>query len=119
MREHWLRDFFRALEELDPDELLPYFDETACLRLGEGSPVVGKVDIRRAIVRFFETLRGMHYEHVGFWITEGSAVLEAEVTYTRRDGSTVTLPTASILRFEHRQVTDYHVLSEPAQLQAA
>ncbi|MBD3885913.1 nuclear transport factor 2 family protein [Phormidium tenue FACHB-886] len=72
---------------------------------------VGKQSIRDALAEFFATIKAMHHKNTGLWLGEDgdSAVYEVDVTYIRKDGTQVTLPCASILRFHNDQIYDFRM----------
>lgn len=80
-------------------------------RFSNQPPAVGKQAVRDGLAQFFETIQAMHHENTGLWLGEdgNSAVWEADVVYTRKNGTQVTLHGASILRSRNDQIYDFRM----------
>ncbi|MDV2996895.1 MAG: hypothetical protein N4J56_006600 [Chroococcidiopsis sp. SAG 2025] len=117
--QEWVREYFVTVDKLNVDNIIANFVENGQFRFGNAEPVVGKEAIRDALVKFFSAIKAMHHENVGLWLGDSSAVFEAEVTYTRQDGTTVTLPCVSILRFRDNFIYDFRMVMDAAPVFAA
>ncbi len=53
---------------------------------------------------------------MGRWESQDGTVAEAEVTYTRKDGSTVTVPVTTIYRGSGDLIEDYRIYIDLAPL---
>jgi hypothetical protein len=112
MSESWIRSFVRRLDQLDPDGILPDFADDACLRIN-GDVAVGAQSIRAAFQRLFARLETLRHRTVAvFQPHAGAAALEADLECVRADGRTVSIPAATILRFEGAKIVDYRVLAD-------
>jgi len=119
MSETWVRSFLSRLDSMQTDEVLPAFAEDACFRVGNEATVIGSQSIRRAIARMFAPLAQVRHELRHVWCPHpGTAIVEADVHYVRKDGKSVTLAQAEILRFEGQHIVDYRILIDPAPLAA-
>lgn len=110
--QEWVREYFATVDKLNADNIIANFVEDGRFRFGNAEPVVGNAAIRDALLEFFSAIKAMHHENVGLWLGDNSAVFEAEVTYTRQDGTTVTLPCASILRFRGNLIYDFRMVMD-------
>jgi ketosteroid isomerase-like protein len=114
--------FASAVDRMDPDELAGRFTEDGSFRFGNAEPVVGRRAIREAQAAFFSTIDGMRHDVQGIWSGkwEHGEVYsaEAEVTYTRKDGSEVKLPVTSTLRMKGDSVQDWRVFMDVSPLYA-
>ena len=68
------------------------------MRLGNAPPIEGRQAARDAWAAFCEGIEGVAHTPVAQWHSDHGTVAEAEVTYTRKDGGTVTVPVATIYR---------------------
>jgi ketosteroid isomerase-like protein len=117
--QEWVRKYFATVDKLNVDNIIANFAEDGRFRFGNAELAVGKEAIRDALAEFFSAINAMHHENVGLWLGDNSAVFEAEVTYTRQDGTTVTLPCVSILRFRDNFIYDFRMLMDAAPVSAA
>ena len=58
----------------------------------------------------------MSHAPVDRWESEEGTVVEADVTYTRKDGGTVTVPVVTIYRERDGEIVDYRVFIDLAPL---
>lgn len=68
------------------------------VQFGNWPRTSGRDAITAAIAQFFSGFQSLSHTSVGRWLDGGALVLEAEVTYLRHDGRTVTVPATTIFR---------------------
>jgi ketosteroid isomerase-like protein len=119
--DQWVLDFFRVVDAMDAPTLTEAFTEDATFRFGNNPPAVGRGQVEQAVSAFFSMIEGLSHEITGVWsgTWEGGEVtsVEAEVTYSRQDGTrTQPLPVTSTLRREGDQIRDYRIFMDVAPL---
>ena len=87
---------FAVVDRLDADGFAEYYAEDAVLRFGNAEPVHGREAIRRTYAEFFATLDGLRHDPQHYVHQDGTHLMEATVTYTRKDGSLVAVPAMSV-----------------------
>jgi ketosteroid isomerase-like protein len=111
-------DLFASIDAMDTEGFLSFIAEDGLFRFGSSPPVHGHAGIRQAVESFFATFAGLRHE-VTCLIREGDRVAcEGAVTYTRHDGSTITLPFANIFGLRQGLIGTYHVYIDIAPLYA-
>src|SRR3954453_17245998 len=117
-----MRTMYPLLDRTDRDEFASRFTEDGSFRFGNAEPVVGRSAIREAVAAFFSTIDGMRHDITGIWRgkwEQGEVYsVEAEVSYTRKDGSEVKLPVTSTLRMKGALVQDWRVFMDVSPLYA-
>jgi ketosteroid isomerase-like protein len=96
--QEWVRDTYAAVDTKDTEGYLRQLTADVRWRFGNGPELVGHEAVRGALIPFFAGLHGLSHHMSGQWRAGDAVILESEVTYTRRDGTTVTLPAATIYR---------------------
>jgi hypothetical protein len=86
------------------------------MRFGNAPPVEGRDAIRDAWASFCETLDGVSHDVVERWENGDATIVEAKVTYTRKDRSTVTVPVVTIYRAQGELIDDYRIFIDLAPL---
>lgn len=111
MNAQWVHNYFKVVDTLDADEIATHFTDDGKFRFSNQPPAMGRQAVRDALAHFFTTIQAMHHEKVGLWIGEdgNSAVWETDVIYTRKNGTQITLPCASILRSRNDQIYDFRM----------
>jgi ketosteroid isomerase-like protein len=89
-------EMFAVVDRLDADAFATYYAEDAVLRFGNAEPVRGRDAIRQTFADFFATLDGLRHDMQHHFYADDTHLAEAHVTYTRRDGSLVTVPAMSV-----------------------
>ena len=87
-----------AVDHKDAAGFAAVFAEDAWMRFGNAEPVIGRDAIEVAIAHFFTLFQGLHHDFTAIWAPDDAVILEGDVTYTRFDGSTVSMPFTTILR---------------------
>ncbi len=72
------------------------FTESGALRFGNNPQLTGRDQIREAITGFFTVMQSLSHRALHTTLKDDTLVLEAEVTYLRQDGATVTVPACTI-----------------------
>jgi ketosteroid isomerase-like protein len=107
---------FADIDSMDPDRFADHLAEDVRFRFGNADPVHGRAAVRDVWASFCEGIDGVRHDPVAQW-EEGDAVIaEAEVTYTRKDGSRVSLPVVTIYRSSGELIEDYRVFMDVAPL---
>jgi hypothetical protein len=65
---------------------------------------------------FCQTVDGVRHDPVEQWDAGTATIAESDVTYTRKDGATVTVPAVTIYRTEGALIQDYRVFIDLAPL---
>ena len=111
-------NLFASIDEMDTERFLSFIAEDGVFRFGSSPPVTGHDGIRAAVDGFFSTFAALQHE-LQRVIGEGDEVaVEGEVTYTRHDGSTVTLPFANVFQLTDGRIAVYNVYVDIAPLYA-
>jgi hypothetical protein len=92
----WLETTYEALDAKDVDAFVAQLTPGAELRYGNGTPVAGRVAIRDALNEFFGAIDAVSHAFTSQLRVDDTLLIEQMVTFTRRDGSVVVLPAASV-----------------------
>jgi len=95
-----VRKCFRVLDSLDADRLASYFSAGATVRLAGASPIVGRAAIRKAFVQLSLDVDELHHDPVTVWTAGSLSVLEADVTLTLGDRTTIAFPATYSIRWD-------------------
>ncbi len=109
-------DLFRAIDSKDPARFVSFLAPDARFRYGSAAPVTGRGAIAQAVAGFFGTIEALEHRVLHEWQDADSRVCEGEVTYTRHDGSRITLPFAVVLRPRAGLIRDYRIYVDIAPL---
>jgi hypothetical protein len=81
---------------MDVESFLAFIAPSGTFRFGSAPPVQGRAAIGEAVGGFFSSIAGLQHDVQRIITDEGVAVIEGEATYTRHDGSTISLPFVNV-----------------------
>jgi hypothetical protein len=95
----WAKDLYaNAVDRKDAAGFAAAFAPDGWVQFGNFPRTTGRAAITAVIAQFFEGFQSLAHKEVGSWLDGRTLVLEAEVTYLRHDGRSVTVPAATIFR---------------------
>jgi hypothetical protein len=95
----WAADLYaNVVDRKDAAGFAAAFTPDGWVQFGNWPRTTGRDAITAAIAQFFDGFQSLQHRSVGAWLDGRALVLEAEVTYLRHDGRTVTVPACTIFR---------------------
>lgn len=91
-----LQGLFESIDGQDTDRFVGFLTADASFRFGSAPAAVGRDAIHAAVDGFFGTIKGLSHELTTSFSQGDTVFCEGNVTYTRHDDSTVTLPFADV-----------------------
>lgn len=117
-QQAFLNGLFAAIDAKDTAGFLTHLTPTAEFRFGAAPPVAGRAAVGEAVDAFFSTIAGLSHEVTNVVARDGIIACEGSVTYTRHDGTTITLPFADVFDFEDGLIAGYRIYMEIGPLYA-
>lgn len=107
----WIGAYYEAADSLDIERLLKLHTDDTRLAFANAPVVEGKEGVRAAFSGFWSTIKAMSHRTTGAWSLHGGRVGIAEilVTYTRHDGSQVTIKACTTLRRRDGRVAEIRI----------
>ncbi len=113
---HETGDLFAVIDRRDSEAFVGYLTDDAVFRFGSAPAVKGRETIRKAVEGFFGTIAGCSHA-VHKTLDKGATkVCEGEVTYTRLDGSTITLPFTDVFEYDGDLIAHYKIYMDISPL---
>ena len=113
----FFEDMFEVVDAMDGARFAGHFTESGVFRFGNLPPVVGRSSIEEFITGFFASIGGISHQFDDCWtVAEDRAICAGEVTYVRHDGSKLTVPWATVSRFEGGLLAEYQAYVDTSQL---
>lgn len=113
-----LASLFAAIDAQDATGFAAHLTDDAEFRFANAPAVRGRADITAAVAAFFSSVRKLAHElHV---VHEGKdwAAMHGTVTYTRHNGSTLTVPFANHFELRDGLIQDYRIFGDFSALYA-
>ena len=112
----WIEKMFRAIDTCDAAAFTPFLTEDVSFRFGNIPAVKGNAAVGAFVQGFFGTLGGLRHQVNDVIVANDVVVAEGHVTYTRKDGSTLQVPFANVMRTRGEQVHDYLIFIDTSKL---
>jgi ketosteroid isomerase-like protein len=101
---------FEDIDRMDAAAWAAHLSPDAVMRFGNADPVYGRDACRDALAAFYEQIAGLAHHIIEQWEHGEATIVEANVTYTRRDGDQVSVPVVTIYRTNGKElISDYRV----------
>lgn len=109
---------FAAIDAKDAAAFVGYLTDDAVFRFGSSPAVQGHAAIQEAVGGFFGTIAGCSHNVMNTLGQGSTLVCEGEVTYTRVDGSSITLPFTDVFECEGELISHYKIYMDIGPLYA-
>ena len=110
--EALLRELFGAIDTMDTARFVQSLTPDAVFRFGSAPPVTGRRAVADAVGGFFSSIAGLRHALARTIADDRALVCEGEVTYTRHDGSEITLPFANVFELEDGLIAHYKIYAD-------
>ena len=107
---------FRSIDAMDASRFASFLTEDAVFRFGNGPEVSGREAIRATVAGFFGMIAGLEHRISDTWAQPGAVICRGEVTYTRKDGTKLTVPFADVFGMRGESVADYRIYMDASPL---
>ncbi len=94
----WVTRYYDDVDHMRMDEFIAWHAPDVTVQFANNPQARGHDQVRGAIGHFWEMIGGLKHNFVNVWEEpDGTAVVEAEIDYTRLDGDVVTTPCVTLL----------------------
>lgn len=109
-------EVYEAVDSKDERRIASFLTENCTFVYANNDPVVGRANIAESSKNFMALIAGIKHQLLEVWAFGDVIVSRLDVTYTRKDGSTFTVPAVTIWRVRDRQIDDYRIYIDVAPL---
>ena len=114
--ENITQQLFKAIDNRDTEVFLTFLADDVSFRFGNVDAVGGKSAVAEAVGGFFSSIKALHHKLTECWDVDGAVICHGNVTYTRHDSTTLSVPFANILAMEGDLVKDYIIFADVSEL---
>ncbi len=107
---------FSDIDSMDPERFAAHLAQDVSMRFGNAQPVHGRDAVRDAWAAFCQDLNGVEHRLLERWTIDDTTIVEARVTYTRRNDSQVSVPVVTIYHERGGEIDDYRIYIDLAPL---
>ena len=114
----WMSALLAAVDAGDTPRFLSFLTDDATFRFANHPAAVGSAEVGAAVSAFLGSIGGVRHEIDHAWALAGHAVCQGVVSYTRMDGSTLTVPFANVFALHDGRIRDYRIYVDASALYA-
>ena len=114
--EAWWQRIFAAIDARDATVFSARLTADAGFRFGNAPAVRGTVAITAAVGGFFASIAGCRHVLLRTWTGDDAVACEGTVTYTRHDGTAVTIPFANCFELSGPLISEYRIYIDNSPL---
>lgn len=105
----WVHDYYHTVDTMNMDAYLAYHTDDVRLRFANNPTAEGKAAVAGGLHHLWEALSSLKHDFTEIWEVDNVAIVEANITYVRKDGHTVVLPCVTVLRRQGDLVDDVRI----------
>lgn len=109
---------FNAIDNADTETFVSFLSDDAVFRFGNMPAVEGKENIRQFLNNWFPTIRGVEHDQIEIWEAGGVRIMNGRVTYTRHNGSQLSVYFSNTFKLKGDKIKDYLIFVDTSQLYA-
>jgi hypothetical protein len=111
-----ISELFRSIDGKDAPGFVSFLAPDCTFRFGNLPAVNGVREIENFVTSFFESIDSLSHEINDSWSVPNGLICHGLVSYTRKDGSVLTVPFANILKSGPVGITEYLIFADTSQL---
>lgn len=111
-----IQSLFNAIDAFDTKTFVSFLDNEANFKFGNMPVVKGKDAIFDFVAGFFQAIKGIRHTNLESWELEGIRFVNGTVTYTRLDGSTLTVNFSNTFKLKGDKIKDYLIFIDNSEL---
>lgn len=107
---------FEAIDRSDAEGFSVFLADDVTFRFGNAPAVHKKAQVKEVVGGFFASIKTLRHQIHDIWHVDNAVVCHGMVTYTRHDGTTLTVPFANIFKMDGDLIKDYLIFAETSEL---
>ncbi|MGE0682842.1 MAG: nuclear transport factor 2 family protein [Candidatus Binatia bacterium] len=112
----WVPMLFQALDTFSTETFASFLTDEAVFVFGNAEPVRGKQTIHDVVAGFFASIQAIRHDLLETWTLPGTVICRGIVTYTRANGSQLSVPFANVFKLKNDLIQDYLIYVDNSQL---
>jgi ketosteroid isomerase-like protein len=107
-----LKPLFEAIDARDAQAFAGFLSPDVEFVFSNAPALHGREQVEAAIAGFFSSLAGLRHELTEHWEIDDSLIMRGRVTYTRHDGSQLSVPFANTFKIRQDLICEYRIFGD-------
>ena len=116
MTQKDIQGLFAAIDKFDTKVFASYLDEKARFKFANIPVITGKNSIFEFVAGFFQSIKAIRHKNLEIYELEGIRFVMGNVTYTRLDGSTLSVDFSNTFRLNGNKIKEYLIFIDNSEL---
>ncbi len=116
MTQKDILDLFAAIDKFDTKVFASYLDEKARFKFANIPVITGKNNVFEFVAGFFQSIKAIRHKNLEIYELDGIRFVMGNVTYTRLDGSTLSVDFSNTFRLNGNKIKDYLIFIDNSEL---
>ncbi len=116
MKREDILKLFKSIDEADVKTFLSYLDDDANFKFANLPVVSGQKNIGEFLDGFFKSIKSLEHKNLEVYELEDIRFVNGNVTYTRHDGSTLSVDYSNTLKLKGNKIYDYLIFVDNSDL---
>ena len=113
---NWTPALFASIDAKDTDRFLSYLSDDATFRFANQPAAIGHRAIGEAVDGFFAAIGASRHEVSTVWTPGDAVICQRQVTYTRHDGSVLSVPFINVFDMAGALIRHYSIYIDASAL---
>jgi len=111
-----IEKMYTVIDQKETDALVNMMTSDAVFVFGNIPPVKGKEEISGFLNNFFTSIQSINHSNLEWWQHEEKVTVKGNVTYTRHNGTKLSVPFAVILKMDKDLIDEYYIFADTSEL---
>lgn len=111
-----LVELFHAIDGKNAGRFGSFLLPACRFRFGNMPPVTGRAAVEEFVQDFFNSIASLSHTIVDHWEVPDGVVCHGIVSYTRLDGSVLTVPFANVMKADAQGISEYLIFADTSAL---
>lgn len=116
MTKEDIQDFYTAIDRFDTRTFADYLDDNARFKFANIPVITGKNNIFEFVAAFFQSIRAIRHRNLEIHELEGIRFVMGNVTYTRLDGSALSVDFSHTLKLYGDKIKEFLIFIDNSAL---
>jgi len=111
-----ITELFYAIDRKDLAAFKSCLSDDCLFRFGNQPQVRGRESIGDIVAGFFNSIQSLRHDLIHSWSIEDGFVCHGMVTYTRYDGTSLSVPFCNLCKFKQSKIGEYLIFVDISRL---
>lgn len=117
IKEQIIKELFSSIDAKDVECFSRFFAVDSIFRFGNQPQVQGQSHITEYVAAFFGSISALRHDVIETWqVAEDTIICQGQVTYTRHNATTLTVPFVNILKLSDAKIREYLIFVDNSSL---